>query len=166
MQLPFPTDTGEPLTAIGESSKKRDAERRACLQACQLLDRYELFKVVQTKKQSRMEFVTNEVDDDDEYFDRTGGQKAASKKSRQVTQTFESLSERKQELLEQIESAQRQHGGTGAAGQTTGGDDDEDEFEAYMQSLQSTLATETQSALKKQLDELQQVRKLDDLGLN
>ncbi|KAK7791176.1 hypothetical protein R5R35_005383 [Gryllus longicercus] len=149
-RVELPVESVKGGTIIAESlvkGKKKEAVVQCALEACRILDRYGLLR--QAKHESRKRKVKNweENDfydsDEDEFLDRTGSvekkrqqrMKAAGKIQTQ-TETYESLVEKQEEILSQIDKIQNQLEEIQTKKKKEPeADEDEDELDAFMTNL-------------------------------
>ncbi|CAG8523967.1 6357_t:CDS:10 [Ambispora gerdemannii] len=162
IQLPEVEDAFGPVYGIGSSAKKRDAERRAAIDACEKLDMHGILRggVEETAaRKKRLRKLLDEDDDDkDSFYDRTDISERKKTRNPQKTvpqkvETYESLTNQKQELEIQIEELRRK---------ISEADDEEskhksangDELDIYMNELQNNITGASTMELKASLQSL------------
>lgn len=109
-RLRLPLGSSGSLTASGTSSRKKDAEREACLDACAKLDRRGLLRVTESTSSKKRKNEEDDLDDSlDNFYDRAGTATKSKKravgaagKDNAKVETFESLSAKKDMLVMEL----------------------------------------------------------------
>ncbi|KAI8928068.1 hypothetical protein BC831DRAFT_450285 [Entophlyctis helioformis] len=168
-RIELPVDTGMgTVYAVGHSSRKKDAERDAALEACVKLDRLGMLRggvaeVAGKQKKRLKDIYGDDGDDQDTFYDRTshrGGKRAGDQGK---VENYESLTARRAEVVKEMESLQAQIK-TAEQALTSQAADEDDELDQFMSQVKSSIQTESTGALAKQLKDLQaEMDRLDKL---
>jgi pSer/pThr/pTyr-binding forkhead associated (FHA) protein len=159
--------TDPPLMATGSAKGKRNAEKAACLNACEQLVHMGLLvsnrpKENESEKRIKRNEMFGDAEDGDDLLDRTT---RPTKKMKKV-ETFESLSMRKQEILNEIKIIkERMHQIENNTGALDEHEKEEDELESYMKRLEKTRDEKTSShVLQKRIPGLElELKRVDQL---
>ncbi|KAJ1642776.1 Kanadaptin [Coemansia asiatica] len=169
--LPVDGASGKPLYGIGQGLKKKEAERLACLDALEELDKNGVLSLqdnARPGRRAKRRNDRNESDDefDDEFYDRT--QTKVRRKADNKPETFESLSEKLQMAEKDIEQIQRdinkleKNNAADSNGKVVQDDDgdgegdgDGDELDAYMYALEKGQQASEKKQLETRLAELE-----------
>ncbi|KAI9026893.1 hypothetical protein DFJ74DRAFT_704323 [Hyaloraphidium curvatum] len=96
------------LVGVGTSSRKKDAEREACLDACAKLDRKGLLRSNEAGAGRKRKGAEVDDDTDDNFYDRSApskkklAQAKAAKAGAAKVETFETLTAKKAELVAEL----------------------------------------------------------------
>jgi hypothetical protein len=144
------TDSGDALTATGSGVRKKDADLEAHLNACLLLDRYNLLNPVLVARKKTVK--SADADDDmDDYYDRT---RRVNPPSANGVETYTSLSLRRTQIMHELDTLCS----SGSLDDAVTTEHDQDEFEAYMASVESSLHAQRLADAQCRRIELQAVR--------
>ncbi|KAJ1943945.1 hypothetical protein FBU59_002749 [Linderina macrospora] len=154
--LPFIDDHGKPLYGIGQATKQHEAERRACLDALEELDKRSYLsdprELRQRASKSKKQPLDNSDEDDDEFYDRTRTTKNQHKAQVSEVETFETLTDKHRvvctEVVEIEQQLKEMLAGEGNSG------DAADELDAYMNALTHKEEQQQQKLLEMKLGEL------------
>ncbi|KAK3093167.1 hypothetical protein FSP39_012127 [Pinctada imbricata] len=168
VDLPVDTPTGEPMVAEAVvSGKKREAVLQCALEACRMLDKMGLLRASSHESRKRKKKNWEEDDfydsDEDIFLDRTGDiekkrqlRMKKAGKMEQKAETYDSLSQKHQEVKTQISEieAKLEKAKAEAAALEA---EEVDALDAYMSAIRSgVMDTSTRMKLKRQLIELKQ----------
>lgn len=169
VHLPIDTPTSEYMYAEASvKGKKKEAVAACALEACRILDRCGLLRQAHHESRKRKQKNWEEDDyydsDEDTYLDRTGTiEKKRDLRKRmfskeQSVETYESLVKKLQDTEKEIEGITvKLQKNKIQAKKTDGGENEDDELDAYMSSLQSGVVDKKmQSKLQFQLNQMQQ----------
>ncbi|KAJ2227430.1 hypothetical protein H4R99_008099 [Coemansia sp. RSA 1722] len=161
--LPVDGIGAKPLYGIGQSLKKKEAERLACLDALEELDKNGYLNLEEDRKQSRRakkQAMKHKSDDEfeDQFFDRT--KPTNKRKLEDKPETFETLSiklEATKQDIEQIQSHfdKLQADAATAESNADNAQDDGDELDAYMNALEKGEQASTKKQMVGRLAELE-----------
>ncbi|CAH1791659.1 unnamed protein product [Owenia fusiformis] len=175
VDLPVDSPTGQDVVAEAEvSGKKRDAVVACALEACRILDRYDVLRQAQHESRKKKSKNWEENDfydsDDDEFLDRTGviqkKRKDRMKKAGKVeekTETYDTLLARLKQIESDIQDLEEQ---LAKAKKDAEAMEDEDDLDAFMSRIKTGAAIDKKTRMKwkRQLFDLRQeeqkVRKL------
>jgi len=172
-RLQLPIDTGYGQYALGSGSKKKDAERECVVDACRKLDAAGILRSdpseIAAKRREKMKALLGDDDDDEDiFYDRTGAvekKKNKSKKVAPVVETYDSLLSKKEELEKaiaeqeaKVAEAERKEAARSKK------QDEEDDIDAYMKSLSSSVKQAAKGKLEKELADMKkEMGRLDRL---
>lgn len=159
-----------PLSATGKGKKKGQAERDAYIEACFKLEKLGILNsqrgsTTERSKRLREEYL--EEEQMNEYLDQTAKGilyycgfftciVAKKAKSEGNVETFESLSLKKQEILDQLTVLNTKLEESGSKS-TANAEDEEDELDAFMATVKQKLVTDNQTKFRKEISELEKV---------
>ncbi|KAJ1722384.1 hypothetical protein LPJ53_003178 [Coemansia erecta] len=158
ISLPFDDAEGNPLYGAGRGQRRQDAERLACLDALEELDRRGFLNLDNSRHGSGGkrdgEDNINEDSDDSDFYDFTKPVKV--KHSNNKAETFESLTKKLDILEEDMVLARRELDKlSGSAVDSTAGGNDDDEIDSYMKAMEQGEQTKSKKKLESKLVELQ-----------
>eukprot|EP00842_Homolaphlyctis_polyrhiza_P000349 jgi/Hompol1/1314/HPOL_005555-RA len=170
IDIPIETSMGA-LFGVGRGSRKRDAERDACLEACYKLDKCGLLRgsvaetSIRQKKRAKDIYGGDDMDDDS-YYDRTEQMNRDERKmhaQENKPETYESLSQKRADVTVQIQ-ALRDQISRSSADTTSANDNDDDELDKFMSLVNSNIRSESSAADAKKLADLEkEAARLDKL---
>ncbi|KAJ1679444.1 hypothetical protein EV182_002043 [Spiromyces aspiralis] len=140
IQVPLVDSAGAPLHGVGRGPKKRCGLFQATHQA-------------QSAKRKGVSGYYDSDDEEDSYYDRSNAGKAskAQKKAKPVTETYESLIEKLALIEKKMAELEAKIGDVGRTGAPSTGDDEDDELDAYMNSLRDKETALKERQLKSEL---------------
>eukprot|EP01147_Barroeca_monosierra_P008011 gene8011-732_t len=164
IELPVYDVVGNALTATGQGERKKDAMENCCLNACRILDAKKMLqKAASSVKSQTRSARTNDDDEDDEFYDRTGDvQRKRAKREHRLLQkqqmpveTAQTLATKHSNLEQQINELED----TIKNLETKNADDidqdnNADEVDSYVKNLQAKSAKIQIRRLKKERDQL------------
>ncbi|KAJ2394614.1 hypothetical protein GGI05_001959 [Coemansia sp. RSA 2603] len=163
ISLPYDDAEGNPLYGTARAPRRQDAERLACLDALEELDRRGFLNLDSSRHESGSkrgeQDDINEDSDDSDYYDFTKPVKAKHSSNR--VETFESLTKKLDTLEEEMALAQREldklSGSTIDSISGENGDDgnDEDEIDSYMKAIKQGEQIKSKQKLESRMSELQ-----------
>ncbi|KAI8895207.1 hypothetical protein BC833DRAFT_602094 [Globomyces pollinis-pini] len=156
-----------PFMATGKGKKKAKAERDACLEACAKLDKLGILRGTKqtyesTKdREKRLNEIFGDDDEPDSYLDRT--QKDHSKQSESQIETLDSLIEKRNDILNIIKEFDNEIQNHNQK-QNNELDEVEDELDSFMNTVNSTLVTETIKKLQeKKIEQIKELNRIEKL---
>ncbi|KAJ1939349.1 hypothetical protein EC988_007335, partial [Linderina pennispora] len=157
--LPFIDEHGKPLFGVGKATKHHEAERRACIDALEELDKRSYLEDPREQRRraakSKKKAVGDDDDDDeDEFYDRTLLNKRTHKSKASEVETFESLMEKHRIVCTDIEDAEQQLKEADEETIESTANDAMDELDAYMNSLTRKEQESTRKSLEQRLGEM------------
>ncbi|KAI8052254.1 hypothetical protein BDF22DRAFT_743828 [Syncephalis plumigaleata] len=177
IKLPIHDEDGASVWASGSAGRKKEAERAASLDAMEKLDAHgELHAkhdpyAAQKRRFKRVLQENDEPDsDDDTFYDRTGARekrKAKQARTKQApVENYASLLEKRQQTEQQIEKLTKQL--DQISSRTTSvkskSDDGDDDLDAYMADVQSSINEKEKNKLYKDIEALkEEIKRLDPL---
>jgi len=173
VRLPIESSLDNEIIAEGTSSNKKDAVLNCAMDACKIIQAYDMMQNParedeREKRQRELEANDFYDSDEDNYLDRTGSIEKKRQKRKQlagkkgdvsVVQTHEMLNEELKEkkgLLSDLENKLK------AAEQGGDEEDDEDSLDAFMSNIGNKLDKKEKSQLKRQI--LETKKEVDKLG--
>ncbi|KAL7749416.1 hypothetical protein RI367_005287 [Sorochytrium milnesiophthora] len=166
--VPMTSEGFDSLPCQGIASRKREAERIACLEACAKLDAMHLLsgKTPGQVRQERMKALLGDKDDgddDDSFFDRTHdkradpGTKNNSGSSGPRIETYDTLLDKRRQLLAEIAALEHR---IEEVDRLTAEVDQDDDVDAYLAHLQARDEAKGRSATKHEMRQsVQRLRK-------
>ncbi|KAJ1803493.1 hypothetical protein LPJ56_005876 [Coemansia sp. RSA 2599] len=160
--LPVDNASGNALYGIGQSLRKKEAERLACLDALDELDKNGYLNSHDDGRSSRREKRRSnkqESDDEfeDEFYDRT--KTASKRRSDNKPETFESLSKKLQMAERDIEQMQRDidtlNNSAVDGSSKEAQEEDGDELDVYMNALEKGQQVSARKQMEGKLAELE-----------
>ncbi|KAJ2403208.1 hypothetical protein GGI23_000138 [Coemansia sp. RSA 2559] len=153
ISLPFADHNGNALAGVARATKRQDAERLACLDALEKLDKHGHFDLESSEAVLADPYDHHSIDDgyeEDAYYDRTVQH---SKRSAEAPETFASLSAKLVLVNKDIAQTEQAIAAL-LAKPSKDTDGDEDELDAYMTTLARSEKEGDQKKLDEQLDAL------------
>ncbi|KAJ1667019.1 hypothetical protein EV178_001739 [Coemansia sp. RSA 1646] len=164
ISLPFSDRNGSPLDGIAKAGRRQDAERLACLDALEKLDKHGYMDSSDSKALADDPYGRSHIDDgyddqDDAYYDHTlqhSKRSAGTQVPCDVPETFASLSAKLVQVNADIAQMEQNTKSlfSESAKVPANNDDDEDELDAYMNTLARSEREGDQKKLDEQLDAL------------
>ncbi|CAG8741565.1 6408_t:CDS:10, partial [Funneliformis caledonium] len=163
IRLPDVEDAYGPVYGTGSGSKRKDAEKQASIDACEKLDMLGLLRASQDEASARKKRMreligdTDEDDDNDSYYDRTGQAERAKLRKIQQPQkveTYGSLTKQREELAIKIEETRNKISFAKEFEKLSPAVAAEDDLDSYMHSINNDLKGESAANLEATLQEL------------
>lgn len=158
-------------TKIGKGSRKKDAEREACLDACTKLDSRNLLTSTESilteaeKRKRRNELFGDTEGDDDNFYDRTsnsskkkGVATLAGRKEKPVTETLSTLTQKRDTARKELDAlkaaiSKLEEGKNLAVSK-------DDELDSFMSAMQSAAQEKELKQKRAQIPVLEKVNRL------
>ncbi|KAJ2747938.1 hypothetical protein GGI20_000025 [Coemansia sp. BCRC 34301] len=152
IELPFADEHGDTLFGTAQSTNQADAERLACLDALEELDKRGYLNTDSGHRED--DICLQEKEEDDDFYDQTKP-KSSARNSENGVETFETLSRKVQQVCEEIGRVNRELAALSSASELIpNATDEEDELDAYMNTLARGETADSQRRLLAELEDL------------